>query len=188
MMPEATSRVRIYPAGSLFCKRPVRGSRPGDEHGDIEAVADAVDGLAEDEVGNHAVAVRAGDQQVDRCGFELLDELGGGVGAVEEHRVSLVAALAEGLGDFVEVSGVRTRVLVGGLGTEDARDRTSDDVKHNKLGLFRVSECEGAAQDLRVGRAVLERDPDAVQGARLERGGPVDPDGLGFTPGGAASE
>ena len=48
----------------------------GDEHGNIQAVPDLVHGLAEEQVADQAMAVRADHQQVDRLALELADELG----------------------------------------------------------------------------------------------------------------
>ena len=60
--------------------------RDGDQHRDVQAVADPVDGLAEEQVADQAVAVRADDQQVDRVASELRDEPAGRIGAVEQDR------------------------------------------------------------------------------------------------------
>ncbi len=50
-----------------------------DEHGDVQAVPDPVDRLAEEQVADQAVSVRADDQEVDRVMPEMGDELSGRV-------------------------------------------------------------------------------------------------------------
>ena len=50
---------------------------------------DPVDCLAEEQVANQAVSVRADDQQVDRVMREMGDELSGGVRPVQQDRAAL---------------------------------------------------------------------------------------------------
>ena len=105
------------------------------EHRHAEAVADPVDGLAQEQVADHAVAVRTDDQQVDRVVPEVADELAGGVGAVEQHRASRVAAIAQRRDQVGQVTLVGPGFAVGGLGAQNARHRRVDHVEQDQLAL-----------------------------------------------------
>ena len=58
----------------------------GDEHRHLQVMPDAVNGLSQEQVADHAVAVRADDQQVNRVAPQVGDQLAGGVGPVEQDR------------------------------------------------------------------------------------------------------
>ena len=106
-------------------------------------MADLVHGLAEEQVADQAVAVRADDEQVDRLAPELADELPGAVGAVEQDRAGLVALVARGPGRPRQVALVGVGLAVGGLGAVDPGHRRVDDVEQDQLGLARARPGSG---------------------------------------------
>ena len=122
-------------------------------------MADLVDGLAEEEVADQPVAVRADHQEVDGLALELLDQLGGAVGAVEQDRSGPIALLFEDLDDLVEVSLIGAGLLIGRLRAVDPGHRRVDDVEQGQAGLSRLGQAQGPAEDLGVAGSSLEAIP-----------------------------
>ena len=109
------------------------------------AVADPVDRLAEEEVADQAVAVRADDQQVHGIVPQVADKLPGGVGAVEQHRAGTITAVPQDLHQLGEVAGVGPRLAVGGFGAVDAGHRRIHHVQQQE------GRCRGRPARLRPG-------------------------------------
>ena len=82
---------RAYLGGSTFLglRRAVGGRRGSigtrDQHRDIEAVSNLIDGLAKQEVADHAVTVRTDDEQVGRGSLQISDDEPGAIGAVQQN-------------------------------------------------------------------------------------------------------
>ena len=153
-------------------------SRAGDQHRHVELMPHSVNGLAEQQVAHQAVAMRTDDQEIDGIFPEVAHELARGVGAVEQNRASTIAALAEGLNQFVQVTCIRAGFPVGGVGAVDPGNRGIDHVQEHEIGPLVVvlRQAQGAIEDFGIGLSVLQRHTDARQRTRPERLDPVEID------------
>ena len=71
----AVSRITLVYA--IRRRRRIHAVGAGDEHRHAQAVPNLVDGLAQEQVADHSVAVRADDQKVDRVLPQVADEFAG---------------------------------------------------------------------------------------------------------------